>query len=220
MKIKTTTKITPNVTQAPSTLTTEEANEPIQEEVTPDVVTEGDVTQPEIIADTTTPEAPEVTDPIVEESKESDMPPITLPENKNETIIPAAPVDNVSLPVKFMVAYIDEYIKLISQQIPDTTKCNETFEKLMRHAIKNQNDTAVLEQLFSFFMSKKAILLKPSVVLAGIPAAKRGIRERIQIAYMLMYELVSGSKGPFDFEYAAKILEGTGYVSFIKSRIR
>lgn len=219
MKIKTTTKITPNVTQAPSTVVTDEVSATVETEqdvVTPEVDTE--VVPPTEDEQTSTPIEPDET-PVPETPKEPEMP-IVIPEVKTETIVPAAPVDNVPLPVKFMIAYIDEYIKLISQQIPDTNKCNETFEKLMRHAIKNQDNTAVLEELFSFFMSKKAVLLKPSVVLAGIPAAKRGIRERIQIAYMLMYELISGSKGPFDFEYAAKILEGTGYVSFIKSRIR
>lgn len=208
MKIKTSaTKITPTVT----TPTPEEV--PTQEPV----VEESNVTE---VSETT-----EETTPIVEESqkeiKEETTVPIVLAETKKETVVQAAaPQDNLPLPVKFLKAYIDEYKKCIAKPIPDTAKCNETFEKLMRHAIKNQDTAAVVEELFSFFMEKKAVLLKPSMVLAGIPSSKRGIREKIQIAYMLMYELVSGSKGPFDYEYAAKILEGTGYVNFIKSRIR
>lgn len=213
MKIKTTTtKIIPNVTQTPISGTKEEVAELVQKEVAPEVI--------EPVVESVVEEvAPEIVEPTAEETKEPEMS-IVVAEVKTETIVPAVPVDNIPLPVKFMMAYIDEYTKLISQQIPDTNKCNDTFEKLMRHAIKNQNNTSVLEELHSFFISKKSVLLKPSVVLVGLPASKRGIRERIQIAYMLMYELVSGSKGPFDFEYAAKILEGTGYVSFIKSRIR
>lgn len=206
MKIKTgPTKITPTVTTPAPT------EAPVQEPVT------GEEVKPEEVV-----EAPVVEETVAtEEQKEEPVVPIVVAETKNETVVQSAPAqDNLPLQVKFLKAYIDEYKKCISQPIPDTTKCNETFEKLMRHAIKNQDTMAVIEELYSFFMEKKAVLLKPSMVLAGIPSAKRGIREKIQIAYMLMYELVSGSKGPFDFEYAAKILEGTGYVNFIRSRIR
>lgn len=213
MKIKTgPSKINPTVT-TPTPAPTEEA--PVQEaEKTEEVKEESPVVEETKESETPVAEEPK------EEVKEESTVPIVVAETKSETVVQEVPQENMPLQLKFLKAYIDEYKKCIAQPIPDTAKCNETFEKLMRHAIKNQDTASVVEELYSFFMEKKSILLKPSMVLTGIPSSKRGIREKIQIAYMLMYELVSGSKGPFDFEYAAKILEGTGYVNFIRSRIR
>lgn len=159
--------------------------------------------------------------PAVEEVKEeaSVVEPTPIEDIKTPEI-PVKEEPNVPLEVKFIKDYISHYKSLTTAPLPDTKKCNEAFEKIMRYAIQKQNSVAVLDELYGFFHEYKNSFLVPSKALIGVASYKAGIREKIQITYTLMYELVSGSKGPFDLNYAAEVLGGTGFVSYISSRLK
>lgn len=180
--------------------------------------------QPEITPEVETPEVEGVvTDTPAVEPDVEEIPPVVEPEPIKDIKTPEIPEKeevNIPLEVKFIKDYISHYKTLTTAVLPETKKCNEAFEKIMRYAIQKQNSIAVLDELYGFFHEYKGSFLSPSKALIGVASYKAGIREKIQIMYTLMYELVSGSKGPFDLNYAAEVLGGTGFVSYVSSRLK
>lgn len=206
------------ISPAPVTLTEEAAV--VEEPVVEETPVEG---TPEVAQETAA----------VEEVLPTEAPAVKVTEEEApavEEVVAAAPVEQpapvraaeaqVSMPVRFLRDYIRIYTEETSKPLPIAAKCNDAFEQLMRHAIRHQASEGVLDELYAFFLDRKDKLLNPRDILSGLPSSKRGVRERIQTAYMLFYDLLKGNKAPVDFEYAAQILEGHAMINFVRQRRR
>jgi hypothetical protein len=216
MKISTAKKITPQVAAEkeavvapvePPVVETEET----EETVAPPV-------EPPVVEPTTDEETVLVSAPIDLANKDIDVA-VTLA-STSDPIVVAEPVVVESTEVRFIKEYINNYRKVISEKLPNPEKCNESFAKILRYAISKQTSTDVLDALYAFFNEFKLSFLAPQKALSGVSSYNKGTREKMQIAYMLMYELVTGGKGPLDFQYASKVLEGSGFVTYVANRMK
>lgn len=210
MKISTAKKITPQVAAEKEAVVVAPVEEPVvetEEVVAPPV----EPTVDEVIAP--------ISAPIDLANKDIDVA-VTLASTPDPIVVPEPVVVAESTEVRFIKEYINNYRKVISEKLPNPEKCNDSFAKILRYAISKQTSVEVLDALYAFFNEFKSSFLAPQKALSGVSSYNKGTREKMQIAYMLMYELVTGGKGPLDFQYASKVLEGSGFVTYVANRMK
>lgn len=225
MKISTTTKTAKTIVSDDPTAKVQPIEEkpPVQSE-TPVVAEESPIVEeePKVEAPVETPaETPAAapTAEVKEEVKEETMPIVPV-KAKTAPIVNKKEEAPVSIELKFMREYVSSYKEMITSHMPDASKCGEALVRILKYAAAKQHSTEVLDELYAFFNEMKTSFLAPHKALSGVASLNKVTRDRVQIIYMLMYELVRGSKGPFDFEYAAKVLGGAGFVTYISTRLK
>lgn len=122
--------------------------------------------------------------------------------------------------VQFIRSYIKNYLDLYNApRIADRKNLMKLFSRIMIYAISNQHQVSVLNELSRFFKDNKNKILSCENALQGITTLAPNIKEKVQVAYTLMYALVTRSKDPLNYNYASDVLGNTGFVSYVKSRM-
>ncbi len=122
--------------------------------------------------------------------------------------------------VQFIRSYIKNYLDMYNTpRMADRKNLMKLFSRVMIYAINNQNQVSVLNELTRFFKDNKNKILSCENALQGITSLTPNIKEKVQVAYTLMYALVTRSKEPLNYSYASDVLGNTGFVSYVKSRM-
>ena len=122
--------------------------------------------------------------------------------------------------VQFIRSYIKNYLDMYNTpRMADRKNLMKLFSRVMIYAINNQNQVSVLNELTRFFKDNINKILSCENALKGITSLTPNIKEKVQVAYTLMYALVTRSKEPLNYSYASDVLGNTGFVSYVKSRM-
>lgn len=122
--------------------------------------------------------------------------------------------------VQFIRSYIKNYLDLYNApRTADRKNLMKLFSRVMIYAINNQSQTGVLNELLRFFKDNKNKILSCENALQGIITLTPNIKEKVQVAYTLMYALATRSKEPLNYSYASDVLGNTGFVSYVKARM-
>lgn len=122
--------------------------------------------------------------------------------------------------VQFIRSYIKNYLDMYNApRTADRKNLMKLFSRVMIYAINNQSQVGVLNELSRFFKDNKNKILSCENALQGIVTLTPSIKEKVQVAYTLMYALATRSKEPLNYSYASDVLGNTGFVSYVKSRM-
>lgn len=97
----------------------------------------------------------------------------------------------------------------------------ELFQDIIQAAIHAQDDRTALDEVFTFFKKNRKKLLHPDTALKGIQYLQHARREKLQIAYMLLWEVSSPTTTvPISFEKASRVLGSQGLVSYLQEKVK
>ena len=128
----------------------------------------------------------------------------------------------VSQPVMFVTDYINDYLKYLSStQHKNVHTSIKKFQRIINYAVKMQNNTDVLEEVYKFFKTERKKILRPDTALQGIHLLPSADREKIQHAYTLFLTVTApGKTNPINYQFASKIFGTGNFLNFIMEKAK
>ena len=141
---------------------------------------------------------------------------------KNETISDVVVPEPKSQSVIFVTDYINDYLKYLSStQHKNVHTSIKKFQRIINYAVKMQNDTKVLEEVYKFFKNERKKILRPDTALQGIHLLPSSDREKIQHAYTLFLTVTApGKTNPINYQFASKVFGNGNFLSFIMDKAK
>ena len=141
---------------------------------------------------------------------------------KNETISDVVVPEPKSQSVIFVTDYINDYLKYLSStQHKNVHTSIKKFQRIINYAVKMQNDTKVLEEVYKFFKNERKKILRPDTALQGIHLHPSSDREKIQHAYTLFLTVTApGKTNPINYQFASKIFGTGNFLNFIMEKAK
>ena len=141
------------------------------------------------------------------------------------------------LPVKNCDCKNDKVARLNTLVVTWENLCNSKkyaeamtpFKNMVDLVLNNQDDKELLDAWRKLFIKYRDTHLSTEHALAGFRfISSEDVKNRISIAYMLMYELVNPKRyrKKYDFEFASQVLSNpkckvpNGYVAYVVERMR
>lgn len=184
--------------------------EPEKKETVKEEVKVVETPAPEVKVETTTEETP-----VVEEKEQ-----IVKPETKTATVVAPVKKEEVSTDVRIVREMIENYNLEATKKIPNEATCRHLYIGIIRYAISNQENHAVLNEVLSFMRGLGTRAMHPSQALIGLNDLGKKTADMIKVAYTLLYGVVNRHEAPYDYEYASQVLKGTGFVTFVQTKLR
>lgn len=181
-------------------------------EATPEVK-EAVAETPAPVAEETPAAEPEKIETPTTQKTETPKPGVVKPE--------ATQAKTVTSSEKMIISMIENYEELRkTKALTDISEVRASLHRIIRYAVDQQDRTEVLERFLTFIADMGTSRPTLDTVLIGVNQFSRSVRDRISVAYMLVYELLSDRKPKIDYEYCKKVLGGDHFVRFIQARMR